>query len=168
MKTTPNRSVKKLREIIGRTQREFGNLIGVSKDTVVSWENGRNKLTPAAAFRIQFATAADRHRLMQNKSLTCYQNGKPYTKEIFDAWKSGIEDSTARLVDHAVDELKTILQAAARSGSGKLKGRFPAAYWSFLEWAKETTEGFNLETEIAAVLNDRGIKRSPTYLWRLW
>jgi len=41
----PNRAVQELRGRVGPTQGEFAAMIGASKDTAVSWENGRNKLS---------------------------------------------------------------------------------------------------------------------------
>ena len=59
MKKYSNDAVRELRKIIGLTQAEFAEMIGVSKDAVVSWELGRNKISATVARRIGLATGVD-------------------------------------------------------------------------------------------------------------
>ena len=67
MKTRPNQAIKKLRQIIGQTQAELAAMIGASKDTVVSWELGRNRLSRQFAGRLSFATGVAAEALLRGR-----------------------------------------------------------------------------------------------------
>src|SRR5262245_21452089 len=56
MSTRPNESIRMLRRMLRLTQGELAAMIGASKDTVASWETGRNKLSAGMARRLAFAT----------------------------------------------------------------------------------------------------------------
>ena len=66
-KTKPNRAIRELRNIIGRTQGEFAAMIGASKDAVASWETGRNRLSEPFAPRMAFATGVDAKALLRGR-----------------------------------------------------------------------------------------------------
>jgi DNA-binding XRE family transcriptional regulator len=51
--------VSELRKVIGKSQTQFAAMIGMSKDTVISVENERNRLSRNLAKRIEIATGAD-------------------------------------------------------------------------------------------------------------
>src|SRR5664279_3551381 len=53
------RLVAQLRKTIGKSQAQFAAMIGVSKHTIISVENARNKLSKKLARRIQMATGAE-------------------------------------------------------------------------------------------------------------
>src|ERR1035441_8280186 len=56
----PGQLVAKLRKVIGKSQTQFAAMIGVSKHTIISVENGRIKqLSKDLARRIQIATGAE-------------------------------------------------------------------------------------------------------------
>ena len=67
MKTKLNQTLWELRRILGLTQAEFATMIGASKDTVASWDAGRNRLSLAFARRIAFATGVDEGSLPEGK-----------------------------------------------------------------------------------------------------
>src|SRR5437764_1384239 len=84
----PNKALKELRKIIGCTQGEFAAMIGASKDAVVSWEVGRNKLSESFARRIDLVTGAEAKPLLRGKGpLTCLgprRVREPFTAEAFE------------------------------------------------------------------------------------
>jgi DNA-binding XRE family transcriptional regulator len=59
MNTEAKEGVRELRRLPGQTQAEFAAMIGASKDTVVSWECGRNRLSMTFARGIAVATGVD-------------------------------------------------------------------------------------------------------------
>ena len=74
MKSTMTQKMQVLREVVGQTQAEFSATIGASKDTVASWETGRNELSAALARRTakrlemgHWLTAANSLRLRPRK-----------------------------------------------------------------------------------------------------
>ena len=52
------RLVAQIRKIIGKSQSQFAALVGVSKHTIISVENGRNELSKNLTRRIYIATGA--------------------------------------------------------------------------------------------------------------
>jgi len=166
MKTKPNGSIKALRKIIGRTQSEFAKSIGVSKDTVVSWENGRNKLSPQFAERVSMATGANKNSLLRGDGRVTYSwrtAEQPYTIEHFRKWGGQVfkSDETAanKYFELGSDQLRLILMAAAKPGIGAgTKWRLPVVWNSFLQWIKGTRKDFNLAPQIDAILKQRRFK----------
>lgn len=48
--------ITSIRKRLGHTQTEFGKIIGASRDTVASWETGRNPISKKFATRIAFVS----------------------------------------------------------------------------------------------------------------
>jgi DNA-binding XRE family transcriptional regulator len=182
MKTKPNKSVKALRQIIGRTQAEFAALIGASKDTVVSWENGRNKLSKEFAVRIRQATGADDAELLRGKghprtygasAVVLYPSldggdpkverwpwkPEPYTSEFFNHHRERrcSPEAVRHYLEDFSDALGLLLQAAAKSGGGRIRDRLPAVAQSFVEWCERTGKDFQLVTQIDELLAQRRV-----------
>ncbi len=177
MKTTPNRAVKQLRKMIGRTQAEFATMIGASKDTVVSWETGRNQLSPAFARRIAFATGVEGDCLLRNrKALACgfpQARQKVYTAEDFERHRQTVigcsdEEGARHHLEHCADALELLFLAAAQNGGGKLRYRLPAVLDSFIQWCDRTREDFQLGREIDEQLRKRKAKTVFTLTYREW
>ena len=171
MKT--NEALKALRKIIGRSQVEFAALIGASKDTVVSWEIGRNKLSSRFAKRIYMATVANPTILCRGKGALLNSQGGPYTKGDFDGWTSGgvgesSEREAQRYFDACSDALWLLFSAAAMPGAGKIKNRLPAVRLSFVEWLEGARQEFKLAKEVDALLEKRAHKESLTMDYAEW
>lgn len=167
-----NESVRKLRDIIERTQVDFAASVGVSEHTIISVENGRNKLTPKLAQRIRMFTGADIASLMKGEGVVLDSLGKLYTKPDFDYWRKrfGIstKDEAQKRFDSCSDALWLLLHAAAKPGIGKLKDRLPAVLMSFIEWADETRRDFKLEKQIDELLLERTYNDSLTMTYDDW
>jgi transcriptional regulator with XRE-family HTH domain len=153
-----NASLRQLRTIVGRTQAEFAALVGVSTDTVISWENGRNRLSAAKARSIHMATGARATELLEGKGQVRNMSGAPFSAEDFQNWHDTyLEATDAVRAEYFAKEgsifLWLLFQAAAKPGPGKLKNRLPAIWISFLEWAEETADNCRLRPEIKAVQN---------------
>jgi DNA-binding XRE family transcriptional regulator len=172
MKKSPNRTVAKLRNIIGKTQEQFALMLGVSKDTIVSVENGRNRLTPGLAYRIHVATGVNQLNLLENTGEVWtgdrdrFGRGiKPYTKEDFERWRKSVygpdpDDPAAREraaefhFDATKERIEVLLVAATRQGI-KGKDRFPAVMQSLEEWLNYVYCEFNLANEVDQLLRER-------------
>src|ERR1051325_4547136 len=99
-----NEAIRAIRKTIGLTQAEFAEMIGASKDAVVSWEIGRNELSATWARRIALVTGADGGTLRLGVSVpfSQAQDGHVYTKEDFERhqrteWSVTEEAQTERL-----------------------------------------------------------------------
>ena len=128
MKTKPNKSVRELRKTIGQTQAEFAAMLGASKDTVVSWELGRNKLSPQFARRIWFATGAESETLLRGRggvtSAGYPAERQPYTAKTFAQhrktnWGRSDEAAVRHHLKHCVDALRMLFLAAVRPAGGQ-------------------------------------------------
>jgi transcriptional regulator with XRE-family HTH domain len=167
-----NDTLRQLRRILAQSQSEFAQMIGATRDTVASWENGRNRLTRDAAQRIMYATGAWPHSLLNGPPiLDC--NLEPYKPESLAAWKREGKYCSVSAADalygQSADALWLVFTAAARPGPGKLKHQFPALWWSFTEWLKQVAREFKLHDRIDALLKDRFEERHPeTNTWGEW
>jgi DNA-binding XRE family transcriptional regulator len=193
MKTKPNKSLKALRKIIGKTQAEFAAFIGVSNHTVVAWENGLNKLPPKMARRVFMATGADvqrgdgsiltylgedpynhpRSSRRASKWLLPHVQGDPYTRQYFERWTRAFHRSGDFAVKDQVaigkDTLELVLTAAANIQGGKVGNQLPAVWESFREWLIQTREDFKLGPAIDNLLTLRRHKetmKTPYSVWR--
>ena len=167
-----NKSVAKLREIIGRTQSEFASSVGVSTHTIISVENGRNRLTPKLAQRIRMFTGVQIPSLLKGNGIVLDSLDRPFTSAAFDYWRKrfGIS-SDAAAQEHfegCSDTLWLILKAAAKPGGGRIKDRLPAVHMSFIEWAEQTRHDFRLEKQIDELLAERKCKDSVTMTYGDW
>jgi transcriptional regulator with XRE-family HTH domain len=178
MKTTPNTAIRELRGIIGRTQAEFATMIGASKDTVVSWENGRNTLSPAFARRIAFATGVDEQALLLNLDTLFFQEDRRsapeiYTAEAFERYRKTVrgrsdEQGARHHLRNCADALELLFMAATTSGGGKVRYRLPAVLDSFMRWCEQTREDFKLGPAITDQLGKRKFKAGVTQTYREW
>jgi transcriptional regulator with XRE-family HTH domain len=160
------RMVAKLRKIIGKSQSQFAAMLGVSKDTIISVENGRNQLSKKLEARITITTGA-------NFRKDGWSNGlEDYTLERFNDFRKEFHESdeeTKANIDDVKFWIETIFRAARKSGVGGNRDRFPAVYYSLLEWFRDTRENFRLGPEMEAILEDetRFIKRECEYVGTL-
>jgi DNA-binding XRE family transcriptional regulator len=105
--------VAKLREILGKTQAQFAVMLGVSRDTIVSVENGRNRLRPGLAARIHIATGVNQVNLLENTGVLMTGDQDPYgrgiseyTRESFEEWRNNVfyegDDPAGRKKNRAI------------------------------------------------------------------
>jgi transcriptional regulator with XRE-family HTH domain len=174
MKKEPNRSVATLRKIIGKTQEQFAVMLGVSKDTIVSVENGRNRLSEPLAWRIYAATGANLGDLSEGSGRVgtggnIFEPGsKEYTLDFFNKWRTEFieeTDSSYEARERAAlkffDDLKDwieVLFVAAMLPGHKGKDRFPALMHSLDEWIDTAFEEFQLQRQVDEVLKKRSLK----------
>jgi transcriptional regulator with XRE-family HTH domain len=146
------RLVAELRHIIGKSQSQFATMIGVSIHTVISVENGRNRLTPKLARRIQIATGANLLKLSRGKILEV--EGKEFTRKSFEEWRSEFGNDEESIMGRLAEIkfwIEVFFRAAARPGAGGNRDRFPAIYMSLIDWLYETNKAFKLEQEIETI-----------------
>jgi len=177
MTTEPNLAIKELRRIIGRTQSEFAAMIGASKDTVASWETGRNKLSPQFARRIAFATGVDGDALLRGYTTVFFDHPltgeKIYTAEDFESYRKTLrgrsdEAGAKHHLKHCQDALELLLMAATKASGGKVRYRLPSVLDSFIEWCDRTREDFKLGELIDEQLAKREFKVGMTMTYREW
>ena len=174
MKKHDNEAVRAVRKIIGLTQAEFAVMIGASKDAVVSWETGRNKLSAAYARRIALVTGVDGRMLQSGVSVPfAAGEAREYTAEDFERhqrteWGSTDEASARRQLEHCHDTMEMLLLAAAQAGGDKQRLRLPGLMDSFIQWCEGARADFQLEGELDRQLEARRFKAGMTQEMRDW
>jgi transcriptional regulator with XRE-family HTH domain len=175
-KVTRNKTIRELRKLLGQTQAEFAALIGASKDTVVSWENGRNPLSPPLARRIALITGVDGPALMKGTGPLLEQNRspkQPFTREAFHKhrqtfWGDTPEKSVRRRIGPCADTLELMFLAAAKTGQGEGCNRLPGLLDSFIQWCQQAREDFGLGESIDAELSRRTRVMELTHTYAEW
>ena len=162
MQAIHNQSIRQLRKLLEQTQTEFATMIGVSKDAVVSWENGRNPLSESFARRISRVTGVQARSLLKgNGELMAQRHPQSsFTREEFQwhrktFWGRSLEESVRRQLGPCADALELILRAAGRAGEGGKALPLPAVLDAFEQWCRQTTEDFQLLRHIEAQLEQR-------------
>jgi len=177
MKTRPHETLKELRRIIGRTQAEFAAMIGASKDTVVSWEAGRNRLSAGFARRIELATGVDGTLLLKGVSVPMTGAGlgdpriyraEDFTRHRETDWGRSDEESAQRHLERCADALEVLFKAAAKPAGGKIKYRLPGVVDSFIQWCDRARDDFKLDQGIDEQLKKRKFKAGITQTYREW
>ena len=152
-------------------------MIGASKDAVVSWEIGRNKLSPTFARRICLATGADGKLLLLGASVPMindpWRDPKVYTAEDFEhyrrtEWGRSDEEGARHHLKRCVDALELLFMAAAKPSAGKIRYRLPGVVDSFIQWCESTRGDFKLGSQIDEQLKKRKFKAGVTQTYREW
>lgn len=176
--------VAQLRKLIGKSQSRFAAMVGVSKHTIISVENGRNQLSRNLVQRIQMATGANflaedfrfepvgslplselRDRLdpraielLRRRYDGTGKNANLYTREDFDEWRANFYPSNDAAARKHFDQIKQwveiIFRAAAKPGVAGNRDRLPAVRQSLVEWLNETLKNFKLENEVDGLLEE--------------
>ena len=177
MTTTLNKTktIRELRRILGQTQSEFAALIGASKDTVASWETGRNPVSAALARRIALVTGVDERSLLKPGGELMVRLTHPrrrYTVEEFGRyrkqfWGASGEECVRRQWRPCADTLELVFLAAAK-GAGVTGGRLPGVVDSFIQWCRQAREEFQLGPAIEAELATRRGTLELTHSYRQW
>lgn len=166
-KSLNGQKIAELRHFTGTSQARFAAMLGVSKDTIISVENGRNRLSASLARRLRFATGVNNLELLEGTGKLLDYTGNSYTSKSFTKWLAkfpelkGTKAERDTLALASLDFLKgwmeLIFVAATRSGTGGLN-RFPNVFRSLEEWMVTTCAEFKLGNEIASVLEEWGQK----------
>jgi transcriptional regulator with XRE-family HTH domain len=166
-----NKSVRFVRETLGKSQEQFAALVGVSKDAVVNWENGRTGLSAANAQRIRMATGADTPSLLKGNGLVMDDTGLPYAKAYFDKWTKHLfstDEATAkRLCQQAAESVELLYMAAGMKDS-RNKDRLPAFHAAMLEWLNQAYKDFALGPQVKSILEKRKHSTSHTMTYGQW
>ena len=173
-------------------------MIGASKDTVASWETGRNNLSATFARRIACATGVDGNLLLSGSGAlitgSVFDQPKAFTAEDFKryretAWGRSDEEAARQHLAHCVDALELIFLAAASGENPKSEGRnpkeirnpkselgeaekircrLPGVLDSFMQWCEGTREDFQLGPQIDEALKQRTFKMGVTMTYGEW
>ena len=155
--------LKALRGILGQTQDTFAATLGVSKDTVASWETGRNRLSAGMARRIALATGLEERSLQEGGGPLRARHPhsrRPFTREEFERhqksfWGDTAEAGVRRQLARCADALELLFTAAARTGEGGGAARLAGVLDAFIQWCEQARADFQLEKAIDAQLAQR-------------
>ena len=157
-----NQAMCELRKVIGKTQAQLATTLGVSVETVKSWELGRNKLKPAQAHRILMATGVHTEALLAGHGPLMNTYGRPYSRESFERWRKRaprpMDQQAEQLYRTIRDSVWLLYHAAAMPGRTD-RDRLPALHVSMLEWLKQNYADFNLAPEVEKLLLKRKRKK---------
>lgn len=81
--------IRALREIIGKSQREFAHSLGISPSALKRIENGTLKLSLRVRRKIVYETLIDSRCLNGELRTLRTWRGDQYTKEFYKRWKDG-------------------------------------------------------------------------------
>jgi transcriptional regulator with XRE-family HTH domain len=131
MRPKPYHPIRELRTILDQTQAALAVTLGISKDAVVSWENGRNPLSPAMGRRIALVTGVDETTLYKTKGPLLTQGSspkRPFTLEEYrqyrkSFWEGTPEENVRRRIGPCADTLALLLLAGAKAGAGEAENR---------------------------------------------
>jgi DNA-binding XRE family transcriptional regulator len=167
-KTNWSASLKNLRAILVITQADLAELVGVATVTIKLVECGRNKVTRKLGAQIQMATGATigeskvradsygpYEPLKDNAVISVWtrKGGVPFTAEAFKEHRASCRPDR---VDDMVKILTTLFNDASRVKTGKLHG----LRWSFMEWAQEARERFNLPVAMRDASRPSPVRRA--------
>lgn len=151
-------------------------MIGAAKDTVVSWENGRNPLSPPLARRIALITGGDERSLTKDSGPLLTQNSapkRPFTHAEFikhrqTFWGDTPAESGCRRSGPCADTLELMFLAAAKAGQGEGCSRLPGLLDSFIQWCRQARADFELAEAIDAELSQRTRAMELTHTYAEW
>jgi len=175
MKTRAQENIRELRRILGLTQEAFATLVGVSKDTVASWETGRNRLSEGMARRLALVTGVDGRSLRKpgGPLQTLALPRRQFTLEEFrrhqkSFWGASDEKQLTRHVERCSDALELLFRAAATAGGEAVASRLAGVLDSFSQWCQQTRKDFHLEKLIDAQLETRTARLELTKSYGQW
>jgi len=146
------RELAEFRRKIHKSQSQFAAMLGVSKHTIISVENGRNRLSPKLTRRIRIATGAPIESERDGDLLErCAATGR------FDTWRQHFksdEETALNRFGEICYWIKLVFRAAGRPGVAGNRDRLPAVYLSLLEWLEETRTTCKLQNEIDDILEE--------------
>jgi transcriptional regulator with XRE-family HTH domain len=168
--------IRELRRILGLTQGKFATLIGASKDTIASWDTGRNPLSPSLARRIALVTGVDERSLLRPEGELRVKHGFPpkrYTLEEFQLyrkrfWGHSAEENVRRQWRPCADTLEVVFLAAATGNDEAEPTRLSGVVDSFIQWCRQTREEFGLGPAIEAELAKRKGTLELTHSYGQW
>jgi transcriptional regulator with XRE-family HTH domain len=153
------RMLADFRRRIGKSQSQFAAMLGVSKHTIISLENSRNRLSPELAKLIRAATGlcVVSPKEKNYGDFGHNQHITRYTREDFDRWRDKFksdDQSAQERYDALKHWLLLVFKAASKPGVAGNRDRLPAVYLSLVNWLEQTRTTFKLETETDHLLED--------------
>lgn len=160
-KPTHRHVLRDLRKVLGKTQAQFAELLGVAMITIARIENGTLKLSLDLAIKIQGQTGASYEELLKGETgqLLDYQ-GKPYDPSA--EWVR--PDSIYQFYQRQGFDfwLWVLLEASIRNHNGEKFGGVMGALSQSL-W--NIRRSFGLEKTTEAILRDLFAGVRPAYPW---
>jgi len=156
-----------LRKIIGLTQSQLAQLIGVSLITIKKIERGENKLTEEIIRRL-FSTTGVMPSSVRKNDGKLYRIGgvETYRREHFELWRNRIFPVSEMEAWKAFEGiicphmLLLLLAAAKPAMGGKVKTRLSGLLESWTEWEKRVVKSFGLYPQIKTILHQFPVKQT--------
>jgi transcriptional regulator with XRE-family HTH domain len=150
--------IRDLRKIIGKSQREFGLLIGISPSAMKRIENNDLAVSRLVTRKIVYATAIDPRCL--NGKLRSLRNvrGEQYTKDFYEAWKDHYSWQDEDAVKVAAGWLSGPMEILLRASVVGSKKRMWTLFAEIAETLDRCRVDFDLQRPIDVILSK---KRSP-------
>ena len=169
-KPTFHHPLRDIRAVTGLNQKQFGQLVGVSGDTIQSIENGRLSMSKNLAIKIRRQTGCSFERITDDKGqeITTISSRKlddefqmcPYTKKDFDEHRqalSAIPEDIGEWVAACKQCLDLLLRAANRRNGGTTL----AICEDFQEFAIQTFQNYKLSENLEGLLREEVLPDYP-------
>jgi len=161
MKKNNGESIREIRRVLGLTQTEFAALIGSTKDTIASWETGRNAMSTGMAWRVSLQTGVDEQSILEWKGYLKTRDGKPFTKEEYEGhgkrfWGGSVEQGMKKQLDNCQDALELLMRASVKGkDETQARARMAGVVNSFVQWCQQTRKDYELERPVDELLAER-------------
>jgi transcriptional regulator with XRE-family HTH domain len=138
--------LRRLRSVIGLSQKAFAEFIGVPSPTIEATENGRLPMSKRLAKRIYWATGIKYSELVKGVNAKLVNNaGKKYSLRHFRDWQKEYESPSKQEIDVLLSvplgHVKKSLETAAR------RRRFAAAFSDIAEAMESAAARVEQQTE---------------------
>jgi transcriptional regulator with XRE-family HTH domain len=164
-----NKWLLNLLKIIGWSQSQLAESVGVSTFVIANVASGRSPLKQRLAQKIYVATGASAWTYFRGLDQVFDPTGEPYTRATFDYWRKRFSDADeirlARFYNYASETLHLLLLASAKS---IWKNRLAAIEQSFLDWCMDSYKFFRLEGEVSEILKERKSISEMTMSYGNW
>jgi len=158
-------NIRRLRRTLRQTQHLFAKTVGASKDSVASWEIGRNGLSNWMAGRMALATGVEARSLFSKSGRlrTFAQPQRDFTKQEYlrhqkEFWGEPTEAKVRRHLQRCSDALGLVFRAAAQGSQRGDTCRLADVMVSFMQWCDRTRKEYQLGPAIDRELKGRTMK----------
>lgn len=141
-----------VRKAIGKTQPQFGRMIGVSGETIKSIEIGRIKISRELSLRVRFTTGIDLDKARIRPNGCLYERGELLSEETIRAHaKAMTEHARGRVQQLASRELfeAVTIDITAMLNASINTNKLPLVIASLYAWLALTLEQFGLKAATA-------------------
>jgi transcriptional regulator with XRE-family HTH domain len=150
-------TIRALRAIIGKTQREFAHSLGISPSALKRIENNNLALSWRVARKIQIETGIDPRSLLERKGKLRNIEGQEYTVKFYEAWKEMYTWQSEEVAKVIASRIEPLLVAAAGASTKRM--------WQVLGEIIETLDRCRIDFKLERPIDQILAKQRPPMKW---